>query len=112
MDRVVFVLCIKQGLKDEYVLRHQNVWPDVLEDLRHAGVHALDIYLVERQAIVIMDVHDYEASAAYLTRAPASIRWEEFMAPLLIGDSGEDYDPQNAWPSGIPAVFRWKEDGK
>jgi L-rhamnose mutarotase len=108
MERVVFVLWIKKGLEDEYVLRHKNVWPEVLEDLSHAGVHALEIYLVEPQAIVIMDVHSYEASAAYLSKAPASIRWEEFMAPLMIGESGGAYDPENAWPSGVPAVFRWK----
>ena len=38
MQRVAFVMRVKDGEQREYIRRHQAVWPEVLADLRLASV--------------------------------------------------------------------------
>jgi L-rhamnose mutarotase len=107
MERIVFLLQIRKGFEEEYVKRHANVWPQVLEEMEQAGIEAMNIYLAGRQVVVFMEVEDYVRSVELLAKAPASVRWEQFMAPIMEGDSAGPYDPEKAWPSGLPEVFRW-----
>jgi L-rhamnose mutarotase len=107
MTRVAFVLNIKPGSEDEYRRRHENLWPEVAEEMEAAGIHSMSIFLVGTQAILFLEAEDYERSAEYLGNAPASRRWEEYMAQVLEGDAGTPYDPHNAWPKTLPLVFEW-----
>jgi len=107
MERIVFLLQIRKGFEEEYVKRHANVWPQVLEEMGQAGIQAMNIYLAGRQVVVFMEVENYRRSVELLARAPASVRWEQFMAPIMESDSEGPYDPEKAWPNGLPEVFRW-----
>ena len=107
MERIVFLLQIRKGFEGEYVKRHANVWPQVLKEMEQAGIQTMNIYLAGRQAVVFMEVEDYLRSVELLAKAPASIRWEQFMAPIIESDSEGPYDPEKAWPSGLPEVFGW-----
>ena len=41
MQRVAFVMRVKEGQQREYIRRHQQVWQEVLADLKRVGVHLL-----------------------------------------------------------------------
>ena len=43
------------SLMEEYVERHRQVWPEVLQSLRDAGVLDMQIYLHTNQLMMIMD---------------------------------------------------------
>jgi len=30
------------------------------------------------------------------------------MVPIMEDESGDDYDPHNAYPEGMPEVFHWR----
>lgn len=36
MQRVAFVMRVKEGQQEEYIRRHQHVWQEVLVDLQQA----------------------------------------------------------------------------
>jgi L-rhamnose mutarotase len=108
MERVAFLLHVKEGCEEEYIKRHRSVWPEVLQEMEQAGIYSMNIYLAGRRVIIFMEVENYAHSVQLLSKAPASNRWEEFMAPIMEGDSGNAYDPENAWPAGLPEVFHWK----
>jgi len=107
MERIVFLLQIRKGLEEEYVKRHAAVWPQVLKEMEQAGIQAMNIYLAGRQVVIFMEVEDYRRSVEFLAKAPASVRWEQFMAPIMESDPEGPYDPEKAWPEGLPEVFRW-----
>ena len=48
MQRVAFVMHVKEGQEEEYIRRHRDVWPQVLADLKHAGVHQMNIFMAGR----------------------------------------------------------------
>ena len=49
MQRVAFVMHVKEGQEEEYIRRHRDVWPQVLADLEKAGVGQMNIFMAGRQ---------------------------------------------------------------
>ncbi len=107
MQRVAFVMRVKDGEQREYIRRHQAVWPEVLADLRRVGIHKMSIFLKDAELFLYMEVEDYTQAARILAESPESQRWEEFMAPIMEDAAGNDYDAANAYPDGLPEVFAW-----
>jgi len=108
MERVVLLLNVKPGFREEYVKRHKEVWPAVLDEMKAAGVRSMNIFLAGNLSVVILEAEDYETSIGRLQKAPFCVRWEEFMAPIMEGPGGEVYSPSKAWPEGAQEVFCWK----
>ena len=108
MQRVAFVMHVKEGQEEEYIRRHRDVWPQVLADLKHAGVHQMNIFMAGRQLFLYMEVDDYAEAARILAESPQSARWEEYMEPIMEDSGGETYDPENPYPNSLPEVFFWR----
>ena len=111
MTRVAFLLHIKAGCEEEYKRRHDRLWPEVSAEMKSAGIHSMSIFLSGRQAVIFMESEDYNRTSRLLATAPASIRWEEYMADVLETETGGPYDPSNAWPQPLSLVFDWRADG-
>jgi L-rhamnose mutarotase len=108
MQRISFVLNVKDGQQDEYIRRHQEVWPEVLNDLQHAGIHNMSIFMHGLQMFLYMEADNYAEAIRILGDSPESLRWEEYMAPIMEGEAEAAYDPENAYPDGLPEVFHWE----
>ena len=69
-------------LISEYVQWHQQVWPEIIQSIREAGIEVLDIYLTGNRLFMIM-----EADADFTFEKKASMdavnlkvqEWEELM---------------------------------
>jgi len=108
MDRVSFLMHVKDGYQDEYIRRHREVWPEVLADQQRAGIKKMAIYMNGSDLFLYMEVEDYAKAVQLLSQSPASIRWEEYMAPIMESDDDQAYDPANAFPASLPEVFYWE----
>ena len=111
MQRVAFVMHVKEGEEEEYRRRHREVWPAVLADLERAGVRSMSIFMADRQLFLYMETEDYTKAVRILAESPESVRWEEYMAPIMEDESGDAYDPHDAYPEGMPEVFHWRVGG-
>jgi L-rhamnose mutarotase len=109
MQRVAFVMHVKEGQEAEYVRRHREVWPQVLADLERAGVEQMNIFMAGRQLFLYMEVDDYAEAARILGQCPESVRWEAYMEPIMEDAGGQDYDPENPYPDSLPEVFFWRK---
>ena len=111
MERVAFVMHVKEGEEEEYRRRHREVWPSVLADLERAGVRSMSIFMAGLQLFLYMEVEEYAEAVRILAESPESVRWEEYMAPCMENGGGGDYDPYDAYPEGLPEVFHWRVGG-
>ena len=109
MQRVAFVMHVKEGQEAEYVRRHREVWPQVLADLERAGVEQMNIFMTGRQLFLYMEVDDYAEAARILVECPESVRWEAYMEPIMENAGGQTYDPENPYPDSLPEVFFWRK---
>ena len=109
MQRVAFVMHVKEGQEAEYIRRHREVWPQVLADLERAGVEQMNIFMAGRQLFLYMEVDDYAEAARILGECPESVRWEAYMEPIMEDAGGQTYDPENPYPDSLPEVFFWRK---
>jgi len=108
MQRVAFTMHVKEGQQEEYIRRHKQVWPETLRDMERAGIHKMSIFMKGRELFLYMEVEDYPAAVRILGESSDSLRWEQYMAPIMEGDDAEAYDPAHAYPEGLPEVFYWE----
>ena len=72
---------------EAYKEHHLRVWPEVLSSLRRAGVHDMDIYLLGRRLVMVVETEGQDfrrCFAAHLNRMshPRVIEWEALMRSL------------------------------
>ena len=70
---------------ETYTSHHRRAWPEVLASLRQAGIRNLDIYLLGRRLVMIVetdrpDVH--RCFAAHRASHPRVVEWEALMRSL------------------------------
>lgn len=88
MSRYVFTVNVKDdpAIVQTYCEYHRDVWPEVLASLRGAGVEQMDIYLLGRRLVMVVETRggvDYRA--AFERHASSSgrvIEWERLMKSL------------------------------
>jgi L-rhamnose mutarotase len=85
------------NLKDDpaaietYRRYHRDVWPEVLQSLRSVGVRAMDIHLLGRRLVMIVEMNDgLDYRVAFKAHASSSERvleWEHLMMTLQEPDA-------------------------
>ena len=80
--------CFALDLKDdadliaEYKKYHTAVWPEILQSIKNAGIHDLEIYSISNRLFMIMKVNEYfsfEEKAATDAANTVVQEWEELM---------------------------------
>jgi L-rhamnose mutarotase len=99
-QRMGFVLRVKPDRIDEYVHAHREVWPEMLEALKDAGIRNYTIFRSGHEMFGYFEADDLERAGAYLATQDVSARWQDAMADLLqerVPDEG---------PTPLEEVFR------
>ena len=82
MERVAFSMRLLPGAEAEYRRRHAEVWPEMLDALKDAGVHDYSIY-IRGSADRVFDVEDFDRFRAHMDAKPVNERWQSEMASLI-----------------------------
>lgn len=71
---------------EAYLRHHQRVWPEVQASLLRVGVERMDIYLLGRRLVMIVEMHeglDYRSAfTAHAASSPRVAEWERLMKTL------------------------------
>ena len=101
MQRIAFTMHIKTGSEEEYRRRHQQVWPELLADLKQAGCSRYSIYLQGLDLFAYMEVEDFQRFLSTMAASRVSERWEEYMSDILL----RDIDPTTGFPPVLLEAF-------
>jgi L-rhamnose mutarotase len=96
MLRQAFTMKLKPGFAAEYKKRHDELWPEMAQALRAAGISDFSIFLDEDTLTLfaVRRVADTK-KLAEVARLPIVRKWWDYMAPLM------EVHPDNApkeWP--------------
>ena len=94
-----------------YREHHQRVWPEVLASLRRAGVRNMDIYLLGRRLVMIVETEgpDFRRCfAAHLVSHPQVSEWEALMRSLQEPPPGAS---PGEWWANMEPVFSLEAAG-
>jgi len=96
MKRFGFKMKLKPGFKDEYIKRHNAIWPELAELIKSTGVSDYSIFLDEETNILFgVQKQGGEQSSQELGENPIVQRWWSFMADIM------ETNPDNS-PITIP----------
>ena|SRR5436190_12721160 len=90
---------------EAYKAHHQRVWPEVVASLRQAGIHTMDIYLLGRRLVMILETADpdfHRCFAAHVASSPRVAEWEVLMRSLQVPSPGA---PPGEWWTKMEPVF-------
>ena len=96
MVRNAFTMRLKKGFESEYRKRHDEIWPELSEELKKAGISDYSIFLDEKTGVLfaIQKLSDGNSSKE-LPSKPVMRKWWDYMADIM------DVNPDNS-PVCIP----------
>lgn len=84
MQRVCFLLKVRQDRLEEYTRRHADVWPEMLEALRRTGWTNYSLFLREDGLLVgYFETPDLQAALDGMAATDVNARWQADMAPFF-----------------------------
>jgi L-rhamnose mutarotase len=90
---------------ETYKEHHRRVWPEVLASLRQVGVHDMDIYLLGRRLVMVVETEgpDFRRYfAAHRISHPRVTEWEALMRSLQEPAPGT---PAGDWWARMEPIF-------
>ncbi|MDF2613742.1 MAG: L-rhamnose 1-epimerase [Clostridia bacterium] len=83
MERIAWKLTLKEGKKEEYKRRHDEIWPEMTEVLNEAGIHNYTIWHVDHSLFGYYEVEDREHSNKVLSQSPVVDKWNKYMEDVM-----------------------------
>jgi len=98
MQRVGFMLKVKQDKIEEYKEHHKSVWPEMLDALQEAGWHNYSLFMTDEGLLFgYVETPDFERALEKMAETDVNKRWQDFMAPYF-----EDIGGKHADESMVP----------
>ncbi|KAA8922184.1 MAG: L-rhamnose mutarotase [Thermoplasma sp.] len=97
--RYAFHLKIKKGTEDEYIKRHRNVWPEMLDLLKKAGVRNYSIFIEDTDVFGYWECDDLSTTLDAINRSEINSKWQSFMSDIITTPA------QERTGSGMKEVF-------
>lgn len=85
MNRIGFMLKVKQDKIEEYKEIHKEVWPEMLEALSESGWHNYSLFMRDDGWLFgyFESPHDFHTSRALMAEKEINTRWQTMMAPFF-----------------------------
>jgi L-rhamnose mutarotase len=103
LQRICFLLKVKQDRLEEYKRRHESVWPEMRQALSEAGWHNYSLFLRDDGLLVgYVETPDFDQALRKMAAIEVNARWQAEMAPFFEGVPGRNADEQMV---PLPQVF-------
>jgi L-rhamnose mutarotase len=113
MTRHVLAVDLKDdpAIVEAYKEHHRRVWPEVLRSLRGAGIGDMQIYVLGRRLVMLLDMHEgrdvRRAFAAHAASHPRVAEWEALMKSMQQPPPGS---AAGEWWAVMQPIFHLHED--
>ena len=105
MEKCTWKATLLPGKRDEYVRRHDEIWPEMKETLAQAGIVN---YTIWRCGDELFGYYECEKGAAYAAKvqaeSPVVDRWNEYMLDVMV----MDFDPETGTAVALERVFSFR----
>jgi L-rhamnose mutarotase len=98
VDQYAWVLEVRPGCEEEYKRRHYEIWPEMVETLKEAGIRNYSIFRHGLTLFGYFETNDLERAQRYLADSDVNRRWGEWMAPIM----KVEVDPRSNFPYLLP----------
>lgn len=102
MQRLCFSFEIQPGTFAEYKRRHDEIWPELVAELKAAGLANYTLFRSSEERIVGYVECEPDAATCFgaLAHAEANVRWSEWFKEIIVSLTDEDgnmHELQEVW---------------
>lgn len=104
MNRHAWVLEVRPGFEDEYKKRHDEIWPELIDEIRRAGQRN---YVVFRHGLTLIgtfECDDLEQVYAVMKTSQVFRKWGEFNAAIMKAE----INPDTGYPYLLPKMWEFE----
>ncbi len=102
MERYTWTAKVRDGMLEEYARRHAEIWPELVEVLRQAGIRN---YTIWNTGSTLFGYYECEKGADYAARvqaeSPVVDRWNAYMKDVMV----MEMDPETGAQPRMTQVF-------
>ncbi len=92
MKRLAFKMYLKEGQKEEYIKRHNEIWPELKQLLKEAGISNYSIFLDEEtNTLFAFQQLEGDGGSQDLGQTEIVQKWWAYMADIM--DTNPDNSP-------------------
>lgn len=84
MERYAWRARILPGKLDEYIQRHDNIWPEMKELFTAAGIHNYTIWNVAEEVFGYYECESVEKASRIQAESPVTARWRAYMRDVIV----------------------------
>ena len=84
MQRVFQRLEIKPGSQEEYKRRHDEVWPEMIDLMRQAGIRNYSIWNDGVDLFCYFETNDLDECKRVIAQSDVKKRWDIYMSDILV----------------------------
>lgn len=106
MEKITFKLILKPGKKEEYKKAHDNIWPEMLDVLKEAGIKNYTIWNVDDQLFGYYEVEDKQKAFEIMANSETVDKWNEKMKDIYY----EDLDPETGNQKEMELMFEFDKE--
>ena len=105
MEKYAWKATVLEGKLDEYIKRHNEIWPEMLEVLSEAGIVNYTIWNVGNELFGYYESEKgIDFAANVQSESPVVDRWNEYMKDVMV----MELDPVTGAQPQLKQVFRFK----
>ncbi len=98
MKNYAWVLEVRPGYEEEYKKRHDEIWPEMVDMLKDAGLRNYNIFRYGLTLFGYFETEDLKKSIDHIAKSEVNKKWAEYMAPIM----KVDIDPKTNFPYLLP----------
>lgn len=102
MERYAWKAAVRDGMIDEYRRRHAEIWPEMVQVLKEAGISN---YTIWNSGNELFGYYECEKGAEYAAKvqaeSPVVARWNDYMQDILL----MEMDPKTGAQPLLRQVF-------
>jgi len=101
MTRIAERFRLKPGKKEEYKKRHDEIWPEMIQLMRKAGIKNYSIWNAGDDLFGYFEVDDYSHLVNVMENSDIKKKWDEYMADII----EVDIDPETKLSKNMELMF-------
>ena len=91
MQRLCFTFQLYPGKLEEYRHRHDNIWPELVEDIKRAGISNYNLFALGDDRVVAYAECEPDAATCFerLKESDANRRWQTWFEDTIVSITDE-----------------------
>ena len=86
MERYAWKAIVRDGMLDEYIKRHDEIWPEMKEMLHAAGIRNYTIWNVGNELFGYYECDSIAEAGRIQAESEVNARWDQYMKDVMIAE--------------------------